>query len=108
MTLIASCLQGLLTVTGGLDIGDGRQEVSNVDRALLAVERHSIPHEVLSAADVHARFPGYDLPKHYRVCDFLPVTTTCAKLIAVGKSLKHSLRRHFAGTVPSRCRHPCA
>src|SRR5215211_3821699 len=49
----------LLTITGGLMIGprDGTL-VSGVLRSAIA---HDIPHEVLSAADVRARFPGFDL-----------------------------------------------
>jgi sarcosine oxidase len=48
----------LLTITGGLMIGpeDGRLVTGVLESAVT----HDIPHEVLSAAELRARFPGFD------------------------------------------------
>jgi sarcosine oxidase len=50
--------QRLLTITGGLMIGpaDGRLVTGVLESAVT----HDIPHEVLSAIDLKARFPGFD------------------------------------------------
>jgi sarcosine oxidase len=51
--------QRLLTITGGLMIGpaDGRL----VTGVLESAATHGIPHEVLSAVELRARFPGFDV-----------------------------------------------
>ena len=53
----------LLYITGGIDGGlaDGRI----VTGALAACVEHDLPHEVLTAAEVNRRFPGYRLPDGY-------------------------------------------
>ncbi|WP_229708710.1 N-methyl-L-tryptophan oxidase (plasmid) [Tistrella bauzanensis] len=50
----------LLYITGGIDGGpaDGRI----VTGALAACVEHDLPHEVLTAAEINRRFPGYRLP----------------------------------------------
>ena len=53
---------------GGIDAAvpsaDGEDGFS---RALLACQLHNLPHEVLSADEVNARFPGYSLPSAFKV-----------------------------------------
>jgi sarcosine oxidase len=51
--------QTLLTTTGGLCTGS--PESSAVSGALQSAELHGLPHELLSAAEVTARFPGFSL-----------------------------------------------
>lgn len=53
----------LLFITGGLDAGprDGRV----FPGALAACELHSLEHEVLSASEVTARYPGIALPENF-------------------------------------------
>eukprot|EP00873_Tetraselmis_striata_P010688 jgi/Tetstr1/430952/TSEL_020707.t2 len=46
----------LLTVTGALDL---------VRCSTAAAELHGLPYEVLTGAEVNARFPGYCLPEHF-------------------------------------------
>ncbi len=54
----------LLHITGSLDVGaDGSQ---CFEGSRLACELHDLPHEVLDAADVNRRFPGYHLPPSLR------------------------------------------
>jgi sarcosine oxidase len=50
----------LLYITGGIDAG--APESSTVRGSLLACEMHHLPHEVLTAPELHQRFPGYRLP----------------------------------------------
>jgi sarcosine oxidase len=48
----------LLTITGGLMIGP--RDGPLVTGVLTSAAAHDIPHEVLSAAELRARFPGFD------------------------------------------------
>jgi sarcosine oxidase len=48
----------LLTITGGLMIGP--RDGTLVTGVLASAAAHDIPHEVLSAAELRARFPGFD------------------------------------------------
>jgi sarcosine oxidase len=50
----------LLTITGSLDIGPVESPVFS--GALQAAQEHALRHEVLDAAALHRRFPGYSLP----------------------------------------------
>lgn len=50
----------LLYVTGAMDIGELDSQV--VTGSLQSCREHALPHELLTAADVNARFPGYRLP----------------------------------------------
>src|SRR3954466_11962457 len=50
----------LLWITGGIDAGSPDSE--HVRGALESARVHDLPHEVLSAAELHRRFPGYALP----------------------------------------------
>ena len=54
----------LLHVTGGMDIGRPGSRV--FEGSLASCAEHDLPHEVLSAAQVNARFPGYRLPDEYQ------------------------------------------
>lgn len=50
----------LLYVTGSLDAGS--EDSAIIAGSLESCRQHALPHEVLSAAEVNARFPGYRLP----------------------------------------------
>ena len=50
----------LLLITGGIDAGPENGEI--VTGSLRSCQEHNLPHEVLSAADLHRRFPGYAFP----------------------------------------------
>lgn len=50
----------LLYVTGGLDIGPPGSRA--VEGSLEACRQHHLDHELLGAADINRRFPGYRLP----------------------------------------------
>jgi len=50
----------LLYVTGSLDIGAEGSPV--IEGSLASCRQHALAHEVLSAAEVNARYPGYRLP----------------------------------------------
>lgn len=60
-TLEARWGQRLLVVTGGLDIGPPGSSV--VQGAIEACQVHELPHEVLDAREVHARYPGLLIPE---------------------------------------------
>ncbi|BCW90130.1 Monomeric sarcosine oxidase [Alphaproteobacteria bacterium SO-S41] len=53
----------LLTVTGVLEAG--RPDSELVAGSLEASRLHGLSHEVLSAAEINARFPAFDLPADY-------------------------------------------
>ena len=50
----------VLVKTGGLDMG--RPEAESVVGALRSAREHGLEHELLDAAEIHARFPGFELP----------------------------------------------
>ncbi len=50
----------LLLITGGIDAGPEGGDI--VTGSLRSCQEHDLPHEVLNAADLHRRFPGYALP----------------------------------------------
>lgn len=49
----------LLVVTGGIDAGP--EGCPTVKGSLLSCDIHHLPHEMLTAAELHRRFPGYRL-----------------------------------------------
>ena len=51
----------LLIITGGIDAGP--KDSPTVRGSLLSCEIHHLPHETLTAADLHTRFPGYRLSR---------------------------------------------
>jgi sarcosine oxidase len=51
----------LLYVTGGVDIGHYESWI--IQGSMAACKAHKLKHEVLSAAQVRKRFPGFQLPK---------------------------------------------
>ena len=55
--------ESLLTITGGLNIG--LPESDFVAGAEASAERFGLPAELLTAAEIHARFPGFSLPEDY-------------------------------------------
>ena len=68
--LASACcpLQKLLHMTGCLEFADPAAKPDNCfATALLSCEEHGLEHEVLSAEQVNARFPGYHLPANFRV-----------------------------------------
>lgn len=50
----------LLYVTGGVDAGT--PDSRTIRGSLESIRQHDLPHEVLSASELHGRFPGYQLP----------------------------------------------
>jgi sarcosine oxidase len=52
----------LLFITGGIDAGDEGSDT--IKGSLQSCREHAVAHEVMSAADVSRRFPGYRLPAH--------------------------------------------
>jgi sarcosine oxidase len=52
--------QRLLIITGGLDVGPEHGSV--VQGSLRSCREHSLSHELLNAAEINRRFPGYRLP----------------------------------------------
>lgn len=55
--------QTLLTITGGLNLG--RPDSKMVSGSLASAKLHHLPYELLSPGDVHARFPGFQLPADF-------------------------------------------
>jgi sarcosine oxidase len=53
----------LLWITGSLDIGASGSAI--VEGALASCRLHGLEHELLSAADASARYPGYRLPQNF-------------------------------------------
>jgi sarcosine oxidase len=54
----------LLFITGSLDAGpDGGDFFAG---SLAAVKEHDLPHELLTAAEINTRFPGFSLPATHR------------------------------------------
>src|SRR5215210_6957956 len=53
----------LLFVTGGVDAGAEASRI--VQGALASCREHALPHEVLTAAELAARHPGWRLPADY-------------------------------------------
>jgi sarcosine oxidase len=58
--LEATTGERLLVITGGIDAG--APDSGTVKGSLLACEVHQLKHEVLTAAQLHRRYPGYRLP----------------------------------------------
>jgi sarcosine oxidase len=58
-----ACGEQLLFVTGGLDIGRPGSRV--LEGSLEACRIHDLPHQLLEAAELNRRFPGYALPDGY-------------------------------------------
>ena len=52
----------LLFITGGIDAGDECSDT--IQGSLHSCREHALAHDVMSAADVGQRFPGYRLPSH--------------------------------------------
>jgi sarcosine oxidase len=73
-------------MTGCLEFADPEVAPDNncFTNALLSCEEHGLEHEVLSAEEVNARFPGYQLPPNFRVrgsdiCS--PCQTPCQQVV---------------------------
>ena len=56
--------QELLVITGSVDAGP--EDDGLFQGALASARLHALPHEVLTGAEVNARFPGYRLPAAHR------------------------------------------
>lgn len=61
----AEALSGerLLFITGGIDAGPEDSRV--VSGSLASCREHNLPHEVLSAPALRARYPGWRMPEHF-------------------------------------------
>lgn len=55
--------RSLLSITGGLNLG--QPESAMVSGALASARMHGLPYELLTPAEVHARFPGFRLPDDF-------------------------------------------
>ena len=53
----------LLVITGGLDLGLPDSDV--VQGSQRSCAEHDLPHQLLDAATINARFPGYQLPRDF-------------------------------------------
>lgn len=53
----------LLIVTGSIDAGDAAVGEGIIENSLKSCKLHHLPHELLDAAELRRRFPGYVLPK---------------------------------------------
>jgi sarcosine oxidase len=60
-------VQGLLKITGCLEVAPESLPHSCYQNALLSVHEHNLDYEDLSSEQVNARFPGYSLPANYKV-----------------------------------------
>src|ERR1700744_3109023 len=56
--------QEILVTTGSID--GGREDGELFNGALASARLHDLPHEVLTGAEVNARYPGYNLPSALR------------------------------------------
>jgi sarcosine oxidase len=56
--------QELLVTTGSIDAG--REDGELFGGALASARQHELPHEVLTGAEINARYPGYNLPSAIR------------------------------------------
>src|SRR4051812_22455961 len=85
----------LLWVTGGIDAGIAESE--HVKGALESARVHDLAHEVLSAAELHRRFPGYALPEEM-VALYQPdagfVASERAIVAHVNQALAHGAEIH--------------
>jgi sarcosine oxidase len=54
----------LLFITGSIDSGPADSQIFLGSRA--SCEEHGLPHELLTGAEVNARYPGYQLPAAHR------------------------------------------
>lgn len=83
----------LLFVTGSMDIGRGGSDV--VTRSTESCRLHELPHELLSAAEVNSRYPGYRLPPDFAAL-YQPdggfVASERAIVAAAGLALSHGAR----------------
>ena len=85
----------LLYVTGGLDVGVEHGEV--VQGTLSACRTYDLPHEVLSAAQLTARFPAYRLPAQYvgvHQPDAGFVASERAIMVHVSLAIRHGAQVH--------------
>jgi sarcosine oxidase len=55
--------QKLLHITGGVYLGDPQWEL--VSQSAVSARKHNLPHEILSHEQLKARWPQFELPKHF-------------------------------------------
>ena len=61
-------MQDLLCITGSIEVADPARERDNCfSHALESALQHGLVHEVLSAEEINARFPGFRLPPGFQV-----------------------------------------
>ncbi|MEA2622337.1 MAG: sarcosine oxidase [Chloroflexota bacterium] len=85
----------LLYVTGGVDAG--LPDSQTVRGSLESIRQHDLPHEVLSAAELHQRFPGYRLPDEMQAVyqpDAGFVASERAIVAHVRQALRHGAEIH--------------
>ncbi len=104
--LEAECGRPLMHITGIAEIGTPDSEV--VAGTLAASRMHSLPHEVLDAAETMRRFPAFRIPDNYVGVvqpdgGFLDVEPSVAAMIALAQSAGAQVRMEEAvrAIVPS-------
>ena len=104
--LEAECSRPLMHITGIAEIGTPDSEV--VAGTLAASRMHSLPHEVLDAAETMRRFPAFRIPQNYIGVvqpdgGFLDVEPSVAAMIALAQSAGAQVRMEEAvrAIVPS-------
>jgi sarcosine oxidase len=104
--LEAACSRPLMHITGIAEIGTPDSEV--VAGTLAASRMHSLPHEVLDAAETMRRFPAFRIPDNYVGVvqpdgGFLDVEPSVAAMIALAQSAGAQVRMEEAvrAIVPS-------
>lgn len=89
----------LLYITGGIDAGppDGRL----VSGSLRSCREHALAHEVLSARELHRRFPGFELPD-----DFVAVFSPDGGFVACERAIEAQTKLARAAGADIREREP--
>src|SRR3954462_4419013 len=89
----------LLFITGGVDTGPESGRI--VQGALASCREHDLPHEILTAAELAKRHPGYRLPEH-----FVAVFQADAGFVASERAIVAPARLALAAGADRRPREP--
>jgi sarcosine oxidase len=89
----------LLFITGGVDTGPESGRI--VQGALASCREHDLPHEILTAAELAKRHPGYRLPEH-----FVAVFQADAGFVASERAIVAHAQLALAAGADLRAREP--
>ncbi len=89
----------LLFITGGVDAGPERGRI--VQGALASCREHNLQHELLSAAELRARYPGFRMPAH-----FAAVVEPDAGFVASERAIVAHVQLALAAGADIRAREP--